>query len=78
MDEIDIFADNNVDETETTENTESFGKEIAKTIAVSAASTAGVVIGFTIAGAVVSVFTEARKRRHEKKAETDETETTEN
>lgn len=45
----------------------SFGKEIAKTLALSAATTAGMVVGLVAVGLAASKIQEVRKNRADKK-----------
>lgn len=70
--ELDSF---NADENENT-NTDSFGKEIAKTLAISTAASAGTLVGFAVVGFTAAKVQEIRARRAEKKAAKLETEQT--
>jgi hypothetical protein len=59
---------------ETNENTETFedinfGKEIAKTLVLSAASTAGVVVGMIAIGHAIDQFEKIKAKRAAKKAQ---------
>lgn len=45
----------------------SFGKEVAKTLTLSAVTTAGMVIGLAAVGLATSKIVEMRKQRHDKK-----------
>jgi len=54
---------------ETSDSTEtSFGKEIAKTLALSTATSAGVFAGFVVISLAVTKFDELKKKRAAKKA----------
>lgn len=77
--ETDVFATDldavTADENETT-NTDSFGKEVVKTLAISTAASAGTLVGFALVGFTATKVQEARARRAEKKRLKNETEQT--
>lgn len=61
--------DNTFETPETSDSVEtSFGKEIAKTLALSTATSAGVVAGFVVVGLAITKFEELKKKRAAKKA----------
>jgi homoserine kinase len=61
--------DDNFDAPETSEFDElSFGKEIAKTLVISTATSAGVIAGFVVVGLTISKFNDIKAKRAAKKA----------
>lgn len=61
--------DNNFDAPETSDFEElSLGQEIAKTLVISTATSAGVIAGFVVVGLAIGKFNDIRAKRAAKKA----------